>query len=59
MKHQIWDRLSLRRFLKLTLAEDVADSKTIWLYKEHIINMVLLQYPSSAFINELTPDSTR
>src|SRR4249919_695385 len=33
-EYQICDRLSFMCFLKLTLADDVPDSKTIWLFRE-------------------------
>lgn len=53
-EYQICDRLSFMRFLKLTLADDVPDSKTIWHYKERLIDLELIEDLFSIFINELS-----
>lgn len=42
-EYQICDRLSFMRFLKLTIADDVPDSKTIWLFKEKLIELDLVE----------------
>src|ERR1019366_3362155 len=36
---QICDRLSFMRFLKLTIADDVPDSKTIWNFRERLVDL--------------------
>ena len=38
IEYQINDRLSFMRFLDLSLADDVPDSKTIWLFKNKLAN---------------------
>jgi len=42
-EYQICDRLSFMRFLKLTIADDVPDSKTIWHFKEKLIDLDLIE----------------
>ena len=37
MEYQINDRLSFMRFLGLTLADDVPDSKTVWFFREQLM----------------------
>jgi IS5 family transposase len=39
---QICDRLSFMRFLKLTIADDVPDSKTIWNFRERLVDLDLV-----------------
>ncbi len=41
-EYQICDRLSFMRFLKLTIADDVPDSKTIWHFRERLIDLELV-----------------
>jgi len=36
MEFQLKDRLTFQRFLGLTLADEVPDEKTIWLYREEL-----------------------
>jgi IS5 family transposase len=40
-EYQICDRLSFMRFLKLTIADDVPDSKTIWHFRERLVDLGL------------------
>ncbi len=42
-EYQICDRLSFMRFLGLTIADDVPDSKTIWHFKEKLIDLDLIE----------------
>ena len=42
-EYQICDRLSFMRFLNLTIADDVPDSKTIWHFKERLIDLDLIE----------------
>jgi IS5 family transposase len=51
---QICDRLSFMRFLKLTLADDVPDSKTIWLFREHLTDVGLVEILFELFIKKLS-----
>jgi len=41
-EYQICDRLSFMRFLKLTIADDVPDSKTIWHFRERLIDLDII-----------------
>lgn len=41
-EYQICDRLSFMRFLKLTIADDVPDSKTIWHFRERLVDLGLV-----------------
>jgi len=53
-EYQICDRLSFMRFLKLTLADDVPDSKTVWHFRERLIDLELIDALFELFIIELT-----
>jgi len=49
VEYQIRDRLSFMRFLGLTLADRVPDAKTIWLYRERLIEAELIETLFGAF----------
>jgi transposase, IS5 family len=53
VEFQICDRISFMRFLKLTLADDVPDSKTIWNFREKIIDLDLTKPLFELFISKL------
>ena len=53
-EYQICDRLSFMRFLGLTLADDVPDSKTIWNFRERVTDLDLAEVLFELFIKELT-----
>jgi len=50
---QINDRMSFMRFLNLSIADDIPDSKTIWLFRERLTNLELVEGLFSLFLNEL------
>jgi len=52
-EYQICDRLSFMRFLGLTLADDVPDSKTIWNFRERLTDLNLVEELFSLFVREL------
>ena len=52
-EYQICDRLSFMRFLKLTIADDVPDSKTIWHFKERLIDLGLIEQLFGLFKDKL------
>lgn len=52
-EYQICDRLSFMRFLKLTIADDVPDSKTIWLFKERLVDLDLVEVLFNLFKSQL------
>ena len=41
-EYQIKDRLSFRRFLGLSLTDKVPDAKTIWLFRENLVNLKVI-----------------
>ena len=53
VEFQINDRLSFMRFLDLTIADDVPDSKTVWHFKEQLIDLELVEDLFLLFIGEL------
>lgn len=52
-EYQIKDRLSFMRFLGLTLSEDVPDDKTIWFYREQLVNADIMELLFKRFLKEL------
>jgi IS5 family transposase len=52
-EYQICDRLSFMRFLKLTIADDVPDSKTVWHFKERLIDLDLITVLFNLFKSQL------
>ncbi len=50
---QICDRLSFMRFLNLTIADDIPDSKTIWNFREQITDLNLVESLFELFLGEL------
>ncbi|HVB66203.1 MAG TPA: IS5 family transposase, partial [Candidatus Acidoferrales bacterium] len=52
-EYQICDRLSFMRFLGLTLADDVPDSKTIWFFRERLTEAGLVEILFETFIKKL------
>lgn len=53
MQYQILDRLSFMRFLNLTLADTVPDEKTIWLFREKLIENNLVEQLFLKFFQNL------
>jgi hypothetical protein len=41
IEYQINDRMSFMRFLELTIADDIPDSKTVWSFREQITDLSL------------------
>jgi IS5 family transposase len=52
-EYQIKDRLSFMRFLGLTLCEDVPDDKTIWFFREQLVNAKIIESLFKKFLKEL------
>jgi len=50
---QINDRLSFMRFLDLTIADDIPDSKTIWHFKEQLADLELVEPIFNLFLAQL------
>lgn len=53
MQFQILDRLSFMRFLGLTLSDIVPDEKTIWLFRENLIEHKLVDKLFVKFLSSL------
>ena len=52
-EYQINDRMSFMRFLDLTIADDIPDSKTVWAFREQISDLSLEQELFDFFLKEL------
>lgn len=53
IEFQINDRMSFMRFLNLTIADDIPDSKTIWNFRDRLIDLDLIEPCFNLFIKEL------
>lgn len=53
IEYQINDRMSFMRFLNLTIADDIPDSKTVWNFREQLIDLSLVDQLFTLFLNEL------
>lgn len=53
VEFQICDRISFMRFLGLTVADDVPDSKTVWHFREQVVDLGLVKALFDLFIGEL------
>ena len=52
-EYQINDRMSFMRFLNFTIADDIPDSKTVWVFREKLIDLGLIDSIFNLFIKEL------
>ena len=52
-EYQINARMSFMRFLNLTIADDIPDSKTIWDFREKLTDLGLVEELFSLFLKEL------
>lgn len=53
VEYQINDRMSFMRFLDLTIADDIPDSRTVWAFREQLINLELVEKLFDLFLIEL------
>ncbi len=53
VEFQINDRMSFMRFLDLTIADDIPDSRTVWHYREQITDLELVEPLFNLFLKEL------
>jgi IS5 family transposase len=53
VEYQINDRMSFMRFLDLSIADDIPDSKTIWLFRERLTDLGLVEELFSLFLSKL------
>lgn len=54
VEFQINDRMSFMRFLNLTISDDIPDSKTVWNFRQQIVDLDLADKLFNLFLNELT-----
>jgi len=52
-EYQINDRMSFMRFLDLSIADDIPDSKTVWHFRECLTDLELVEELFALFLNEL------
>jgi IS5 family transposase len=52
-EYQINDRISFMRFLDLTIADDIPDSKTVWNFKKQLAHLKLINPLFDLFLKEL------
>jgi IS5 family transposase len=52
-EYQINDRMSFMRFLNLSIADDIPDSKTIWNFRELLTDLGLVEELFALFLKEL------
>ena len=53
VEFQINDRMSFMRFLNLTISDDIPDSKTVWNFRQQIVDMQLIDSIFDLFLGEL------
>jgi len=54
VEFQINDRMSFMRFLNLSIADDIPDSRTVWKFREQLTILGLVEDIFSLFLKELT-----
>lgn len=52
-EYQINDRMSFMRFLDLTIADDIPDSRTVWVFREQLVDLELVEPIFNLFVKEL------
>ncbi len=53
IEYQINDRFSFMRFLNLTIADDIPDSRTVWKFKEQLVDLKLIEPIFNVFLKQL------
>jgi IS5 family transposase len=53
VEYQINDRMSFMRFLDLSIADDIPDSKTVWHFRERLTDLEMVEDLFSLFSDEL------
>ena len=53
VEFQINDRMSFMRFLNLTISDDIPDSKTVWNFRQQIVDLDLVEKLFDLFLKEL------
>jgi IS5 family transposase len=53
VEYQINDRMSFMRFLDLSIADDIPDSRTVWTFRERLTDLGLVKELFDLFLKEL------
>jgi IS5 family transposase len=53
VEYQLNDRMSFMRFLDLTIADDIPDSRTVWHFRERLTDLGLVESLFDLFLKEL------
>jgi IS5 family transposase len=53
IEYQINDRFSFMRFLNLTIADDIPDSRTVWKFKEQLVDLKLVEPIFYIFLKQI------
>jgi IS5 family transposase len=53
VEYQINDRMSFMRFLGLSIADDIPDSRTVWAFREQLTDLELVDDLFALFLSEL------
>jgi IS5 family transposase len=53
IEYQINDRFSFMRFLELTIADDIPDSRTVWKFKEQLVDLKLIEPVFNIFLQQV------
>ena len=53
VEYQINDRMSFMRFLDLSIADDVPDSRTVWTFREQLTDLGLVEKLFDLFLSQL------
>jgi IS5 family transposase len=53
VEFQINDRMSFMRFLNLTIADDIPDSRTVWVFRERLTDLDLVKELFDLFLKKL------
>lgn len=53
VEYQINDRMSFMRFLNITISDDIPDSKTVWNFREQIVDLELVDELFDLFLKGL------
>jgi IS5 family transposase len=53
IEYQINDRFSFMRFLNLTIADDIPNSRTVWKFKEQLVDLKLIEAIFNIFLKQI------
>jgi len=53
VEYQINDRMSFMRFLGLTISDDIPDSRTVWKFKEQLVDLKIIEILFDLFLQKI------